>query len=103
MKSTKFMFINKDARSDSLSHSHKSERIQIHSHVQKGRRYKKSDGGIVYASQLPALQPGRRPDNSNDPDQQSEDKVTSPSDALTPKAPGDFWQHRSTSPLSFST
>ena len=54
------MFINKDGKSNSLSHSHKSERIQIHSHVQKGRRYKKSDGGVSYATQLPLLQPGRR-------------------------------------------
>ncbi|EXJ67144.1 uncharacterized protein A1O5_09791 [Cladophialophora psammophila CBS 110553] len=60
MKAPKFMFINKTADSDSLSHSHKSERIKIHSHVQKGRRYKKSDGGIVYAAPFPRLQPGRR-------------------------------------------
>jgi hypothetical protein len=71
MKPTSFMFINKDAQSDSLSHSKKSERIQIHSHVQKGRRYKKSDDGIVQSVPLAVLQPGKppkpRPDTENPP------------------------------------
>jgi hypothetical protein len=69
MKPTKFMFINKDARSNSLSHSHKNERIKIHSHVQKGRRYKKSDQGMVHSAQLPILQPSRRRDESVDSDE----------------------------------
>ncbi|KIY02507.1 uncharacterized protein Z520_00972 [Fonsecaea multimorphosa CBS 102226] len=72
MKAPKFMFINKTADSDSLSHSHKSERIKIHSHVQKGRRYKKSEGGIIYAAQLPPLRSeprdGQMNDSQDDPD-----------------------------------
>ena len=81
-KSTKFMFINKDARSDSLSHSHKHERIQIHSHVQKGRRYKKTDGGIIYASQLPPLQPGHRSTPRNDQDEESNEQDAPPRQTL---------------------
>ncbi|KAI1619656.1 hypothetical protein EDD37DRAFT_202459 [Exophiala viscosa] len=59
MKKSKFMFINKNPESDSLSHSNKKERIQIHSHVQKDRRYHKSQNGIIITAQLPHLQPGR--------------------------------------------
>lgn len=73
MKAPKFMFINKNAESDSLSHSHKRERIQIHSHVQKGRRYKKSEGGIIYSSPLPLLQPGCRSGTSNRSDTNSKE------------------------------
>ncbi|KAH0835197.1 hypothetical protein AYO21_10903 [Fonsecaea monophora] len=57
MKAPKFMFINKTAGSDSLSHSHKSERIKIHSHVQKGRRYKKFEDAIMYSGQPPYTRP----------------------------------------------
>lgn len=77
------MFINKDAKSDSLSHSHKSERIQIHSHVQKGRRYKKSDGGIVYATHLPDLRPGRRLATPDDTEDDSDRKSDHPCENST--------------------
>ncbi|KAK4942552.1 hypothetical protein LTR10_017681 [Elasticomyces elasticus] len=63
MKS-QFMFINKNPESDSLSHSNKKERIQIHSHVQKGHRYKKSQNGMFIAAQLSHPQAGRRASSS---------------------------------------
>jgi hypothetical protein len=87
------MFINKDAKSDSLSHSHKNERIQIHSHVQKGRRYKKSDGGLIHASQLPLLQPGPASSESKAPGKQSSDKAGSREKESTPKG-SSFLQRR---------
>ena len=34
MRPTNYLFVNKSERSGSLSHSEKSERIKIHSHVQ---------------------------------------------------------------------
>ncbi|EXJ85107.1 hypothetical protein A1O3_05782 [Capronia epimyces CBS 606.96] len=63
MTAPKFLFINKHPQSDSLSHSNKQERISIHSHVQKGRRYKKADHRIGHDTRLPLLQlqPARRP------------------------------------------
>ncbi|KAJ9611371.1 hypothetical protein H2200_004555 [Cladophialophora chaetospira] len=93
MKPAKFMFINKDAKSDSLSHSHKNERVQIHSHVQKGRRYKKSDNGIIYAPQLPFLQPGRRSRDTND----REDQV--PDEDVQTQQPTTFLLRRTSSPV----
>jgi len=38
MSRHQYLFINKTADSDSLSHSNKPERVRIHSHVQKGNR-----------------------------------------------------------------
>ncbi|KIW28650.1 uncharacterized protein PV07_08293 [Cladophialophora immunda] len=88
MKAPKFMFINKTADSDSLSHSHKSERIKIHSHVQKGRRYKKSEGGIIYATRLPHLRPERQGGQGDDcPDEPSDDKRGT-AESSTRDAPG---------------
>lgn len=39
MSSSNYLFVNKGVDSGSLSHSEKSERVKIHSHVQLGQIY----------------------------------------------------------------
>ncbi|OAP58863.1 hypothetical protein AYL99_06160 [Fonsecaea erecta] len=99
MKAPKFMFINKTADSDSLSHSHKSERIKIHSHVQKGRRYKKSAEGVIYAIPLPQLRPEGQDDPMHDcPDElgHEQDYPAGPS----PENESGLVHYQSASPMS---
>ncbi|EXJ85858.1 hypothetical protein A1O1_06227 [Capronia coronata CBS 617.96] len=86
MKASKFMFINKDAQSESLSHSNRHERISIHSHVQKCQRYKKAEGRVSHATPLRLLQPGNRSGNpGHRPEQSGDDVLTASEQSTAPK------------------
>lgn len=55
MKPKGYLFVNKTSTSKSLSHSNKGERVQIHSHVQRERHYKRLVDGLALATQSPLL------------------------------------------------
>lgn len=60
MNPPRILFINKTAASESLSHSDGKAGAKIYSHVQRNRRWKNSDHGIIHARRLVKLQPQHR-------------------------------------------
>ncbi|KAK5046408.1 hypothetical protein LTR84_008210 [Exophiala bonariae] len=52
MNAPKVLFVNKSATSESLSHSGSKDGTKIYSHVQRTRRWKNSDHGIIQAKRL---------------------------------------------------
>ncbi|RVX74840.1 hypothetical protein B0A52_01117 [Exophiala mesophila] len=55
MNPSKYLFVNKTSTSNSLSHSNKGERVQIHSHVQRERHHKRLVEGLSRTTQSPPL------------------------------------------------
>lgn len=56
MNPPNLLFVNKTATSESLSHSSSKAGTRIYSHVQRNRRWKDSDHGIVHARRLIEIQ-----------------------------------------------
>lgn len=56
MNAPRVLFVNKTATSESLSHSGSKDGTKIYSHVQRTRRWKNSDQGIIQAKRLTKAQ-----------------------------------------------
>lgn len=57
MNAPRVLFVNKTATSESLSHSGSKDGTEIYSHVQRTRRWKNSDQGIIQARRLTKARP----------------------------------------------
>lgn len=68
MNAPKVLFVNKSATSESLSHSGSKDGTKIYSHVQRIRRWKNSDHGIIQAKRLTKAEPRSRQASSSGDD-----------------------------------